>query len=203
MIRMLSSIVLILVTTAMLAQSKEDKGGSIGPRLEVQITSDKSVYKVGEPVRITITLRNEGNVVVWLSKPLGVGRDPGYFYVDAVAPDGTLLRNTSPVTGGGMHEPPKRSANSVLQEFLCHRVPFFPGEFWGVSRNIDDAFVALRSPGRYKITAKYLDEPIHDLSKATLQKLQMEAKFPIQTEPVASEPLVIEIEAATADSGFR
>ena len=91
--RILSTVVVILGTTTTLAQSN----GSTRPKLKVVVSSDKSIYKVGEPILITITLRNEGSVPVWVSKPRGIGIYSGEFYVDVVSPDGTLLRNTSPV----------------------------------------------------------------------------------------------------------
>ena len=76
---------------------------------------------------------------------------------------------------------------------MCKRVPLFPGEFWGVSRNIEDAFVSIKAPGRYTLTAKYNERAIEGLSKDQLQNLHQEVKFPIQTESVVSEPLILEI----------
>jgi hypothetical protein len=177
--------------TTFAQSNRDDSVGRPEQKLEVEISSNKSAYRAGEPIIITIILRNKTKNVVWVSKPIGVGRDPGQFYVDAVGPDGVLLRNESPVTAGSA--PSKRSKDSLLQDFLCYHVPFFPGEFWGLSRSLEDAFISPKSPGKYKITAKYLAEPLRDLSKNQTDTLQRELKFPIQMEPVISEPLIIEI----------
>lgn len=185
------SVMVIFGAITAFAQSKQTLAAS-GANLTVQLTSDRSLYKIGEPIFITIILRNEGNRVVWVSKPRGVGRFPGEFYVEVIAPDGTLLPNNSPVLGDSLS--PTHSIGKAFEDFLCSRVPMFPGEFWGVTRSTKEAFVASpRTPGRYKITAKYLDEPVHAVSKAALHDIESEARFPIRTEPVASESLVIEI----------
>jgi hypothetical protein len=183
----LAAVVLASMTVA--AQSKSN---SAGPRLHLQITSDKSVYKVGEPIMITITLRNDGDEIMWMSKPRGVGRYAGEFYVDAVAPDGRLLPNKSPVMALSADGPAQAKTNS-MQDFLCKRVPMFPGEFWGISRSIEDAFVSLKEPGRYQVTAKYNEHAPEGFSKEQLKDLQREVRFPIQTESVVSEPLILEI----------
>src|SRR6266496_2260836 len=141
--RILPLAVLILGSTVALAQSKASVGELGKPELTIQIASDKSVYKVGEPILITITLRNDGDDIVWMSKPRGVGIYPGEFYVDAIAPYGTLLPNKSPILALEGDRTTRSKANK-LQDFLCDRVPLFPGEFWGVSRNIEDAFVSLK-----------------------------------------------------------
>ena len=200
--RAVFTIALLLGTIPALSQSQERAHANAAeekPRVAIEISSDKSVYKIGESILVTITLRNEGDGVVWMSKPRGIGRFPGEFYVDVVGPDGTLLRNMSPVIGSSLKKS-KDAAGDVLANFLCERVAFFPGEFWGITGRIERTFVSPRNPGRYTVTAKYLDEPVRDLSKSDLRKLQLDTRFPIQTTPIISPPLVIEIKSADAGS---
>ena len=190
-----SLLIIILGSVTAFAQSTIGFSNQETARLEVQLTADKLTYKLGEPISITVILRNVGNRIVWMSKPRGVGIYPGEFRIDARGPDGRLVQNKTPVMAAAAdQESIIRPGSKLLQEFLCRRVPLFPGEFWGIKRNIGEAFLTLTEPGRYELTAKYNEYSIEqDLSQRQLHSLQSEVKFPIQAESIVSEVLIIEV----------
>src|SRR5437660_7692505 len=52
--------------------------------LRVQIATERSTYKVGEPIMVTVTLRNVGQQAFWTSKTIGFAHMAGAFDLEVV-----------------------------------------------------------------------------------------------------------------------
>lgn len=165
--------------------------------LVVQLSTDKEVYKLGEPIKVTITLRNASHDgVFWVSKSRSIVRWPGGFMLDVHDTDGTRLPDRIPVAD--MSPSPSKEMD-LIELILRKRSLFGPGDFLGFTRNLEDCGYTIREPGRYRLRASYGDQGLGDVAEA----YQIEAarkhkeswilKIPIWSGEIRSQPVWIQI----------
>lgn len=145
----------LAIVIAAAAQSKP-LGAECLPTLQLELLPSTSVAKVGDPVAVTVTLRNplhQGSVpsLCALVPTLLLEAEPhsGAYPVvlfEIVAPNGDVLRPTKPTFSIPVR--PSLEKYSYLA----------PGDFFGATVALDDPPLSfdMRQPGLYRVTAKLM-----------------------------------------------
>ena len=161
--------------------------------LTLEFALDKPQYKVGEPITLSLTLRNSGRTPLWVSRPLGLAHAPGAFQFAVFDENGHELPvRIAIVESLGADEEWRHERADLLALVLKTRFLFVPGDFFGLRRELHDAGCEIRTPGVYRLEATYYDvAPIHDDSQ--LRRLREKAKFPLWAGEIKSGPVYIRV----------
>jgi hypothetical protein len=111
----------------------------------VVLSTEKNVFKIGEPIVLTAELRNVGTVPIYVSQGIGfVDSAPAGIRIDFLDTAGHRFRPDSFADGifG-----PARAKNPP-------RLLLAPGDFYGTRR---EALHLPKLPGTYKVIATYFD----------------------------------------------
>ncbi len=131
--------------------------------LVIELATDKKVYKVGEPIMITVTLRNASrDEGFWVGKSSSITRWPGAFMLDVYDVDGKRLPDRIPFA----HSVPSPKDVDLVEMILKTRTLFGPGDFLGFTRTLERCGYTIREPGRYRLQANYGDHGLSDIADA-------------------------------------
>ncbi len=178
----------VLILAAALVSDAQDMGAQspTSPKLEASLA--RSVYKVGEPVEITVTLENAGKESFYVPKELGGGFDDVGFEL-------YVLRDGEPycvveVQYNCLTNKPKR--RSVEQRLSDHFLLLRPGGLIGLHTWLRTTScvpgIPALSPGKYEISVAYsgMGDCVPDLSNKR-------TKFPILQSKVKGVRMQFEL----------
>lgn len=135
--------------------------------LELELTTDKAVYKSGERIVVTITLHNNGDRIVWSQKRLGVlcwdlGLDHYNAFLEVRDSAGVQVKPSGcPVSDRVFGQ---RMSTPKFVAFIkqTHRL-FLPGDFVGTTVALQMIGYKELSPGRYRLGVLYWQQNYDDL----------------------------------------
>ncbi len=160
--------------------------------LRVELATDKRVYRLSEPISVTITLRNVGTEAFHVTAAPRTIRSAagGTVELQVVDEDGT------PVKGKKSFGLFLGFQEESLYEWINRtRRLFQPGDFMGFTRPLKLLGFQIKSPGRYILQAKYRE--IDYKEWATEQQIEEAKKkliFPWWSGEIVSEKVSIEIQ---------
>ena len=152
--------VVLFVLCRSWSASAQDSSGELqipGWGLRVEITTNKSIYAVDEPVRVTTVLRNTGNTYLYISKHfLGALGGSAGFSISVKQLTGKPSKVGCAMAGDSFRMPDSRTAEQVLnEEYLL--LP--PGALVGFETQYYGCVV--KYPGTYQVTAVYSGRGLH------------------------------------------
>ena len=167
--RVVAAGVLILASAVVSTAQSGAISSSLAPKVEASLA--RSVYKVGEPVEVTVTLENAGKESFYVPKDLGGGFDDIGFEL-------YLLRNGEPycvveVQYNCLARNPKR--RSVEQLLSDHFLLLPPGGLVGLHTWLRTTScvpgIPALPPGKYEVSAAYsgMGDCVPDLSNKHTQ----------------------------------
>lgn len=131
--------------------------------LVVELTTEKEVYKLGEPIMVTVTLRNASrDKVFWVGKSRSITRWPGAFMLDVYDVEGVRLPDKIPFVDAV----PSPEDIDLVDMILKARGLWGPGAFLGFTRSLKSCGYTIRKPGRYRLKASYGDHGLADIADA-------------------------------------
>ena len=184
--RVMAASVLVLASAIVSNAQSEATASSPAPKVGASLA--RSVYKVGEPVEVTVTLENAGKESFYVPKELGGGFDDVGFEL-------YLLRNGEPycvveVQYNCLTRKPKR--RSVEQVLSDHFLLLPPGGLVGLHTWLRTTScvpgIPPLPPGKYEVSATYsgMGDCVPDLANKRTQ-------FPILQSRVKGVRMEFEI----------
>ena len=160
--------------------------------LQIELTTNKTAYKPDEPILVTVTLRNRGpSSFLANSRPTIVQSASGGVITFEISDS-----NGEPVEGEG-----------ILGEFLGlyeidlyewtrrTRRTYFPGDFVGFTRSLEEEGFTLANPGRYRLRVLYWESDFKGwVEDKELEQVKKKLMFPLWSGEIASDPVWIEIQ---------
>ena len=141
------------------AQDSSYQGQSPDWGLRVEIKTNKTIYDVGEPIYLTVVLRNRGTKAVYVSKSFSDksedGGGPGFhIYVKPLTGKPPLVRCGSSGAESFGPRPSRTLDQAIREDYLV----LSPGAIVGFEKKYatgDSKDCVVIYPGRYEVTATY------------------------------------------------
>ena len=145
----------VLILAAGLVSYAQDKDTESSPSPKLEASLARSVYKVGEPIEVTVTLENAGKESFYVPKELGGGFDDIGFEL-YVLRDGEPFCVVEVQYNCLTNRPKRRSLEQLLSDnFLLLRPGGLIGlHTWLRTTSCVPGIPAL-PPGKYEISAAY------------------------------------------------
>ena len=162
-------------------------------RLGIELASNKQTYELGEPIEVTLTLKNSGEVAFLASSAPSTIQSAagGVLSFVLIGPDG------KPVEGiksfgewWGLHE-------ESLEGWIDRtRRLYLPGDFVGFSRSLEGLGYSLEKPGVYHLQATYWETDYTStglVDTLEIRRTKKKLLFPLWVGTTSSNTVTFEI----------
>ncbi len=134
--------------------------------LKLELKTDEKQYKLGEPVRVTVTVLNDGEQAFYVSPELimyGHSMDKwptSLLEIEVHDSQGQLLKPSNLIIRDYL----SLETKTPFYEFILRTRKYFnPGDFRGFTRSLKELGFELEKPGRYRLRATYWEPSYKNL----------------------------------------
>lgn len=190
---LLSVVAALFLPVAGGSQSSQDTEEPAQPSkdgLQIELETDKQTYKAGEPIMVTVTLRNTGErTFLATCEPIvGMSAMGGHVSFELLGSD----EETIP-WGGIIGEFWGLGEVSLADWIARWKRPYYPGDFVGFTRSLEEIRYSAY-PGRYRLTASYWETDYEGwVDEEELEKTKKKLSDPLWSGTITSQPVAFEI----------
>jgi hypothetical protein len=164
--------------------------------LSVLVSTDKPIYKPGEPIHFTLTLRNISSGGLWVGKLLAFADVPGAFVMTVVDERGQPIHGNIAFFAGSLGDFKRTDLFDSIQKT---RLLLCSGCFLGMTATLQEYQYSLAAPGKYRLQVGYSDIGYNEMqemgaSHQNIKRAKERAKFPLWSGSIKSPEIWITIE---------
>ncbi len=173
----------------------QEDGNHDASSLSLTLSTDKQIYKLGEPIQFTVTLRNATSNGIWIGNTIGFADVPGAFVMTVTDAQATTIRGEMVyVAGAG----PDFRHVDLFTWIRQTRLVLCPGCFLGMAAKLQDYRYDVTTPGKFKLQIYYSDIGYKEMqergaSANKVEKAKQQAIFPLWSGSISSQEVWIEV----------